>query len=38
VSSAVGDAWASAALYVGVIAVLMLRPSGLFGEPVGRRA
>jgi branched-chain amino acid transport system permease protein len=37
VSSAIGDAWASAALYVGVIAVLMLRPSGLFGEPVGRR-
>ncbi len=38
VSAAVGDAWASAALYVGVLAVLMLRPSGLFGEPVGRRA
>lgn len=37
VSAAVGDAWASAALYVGVIAVLMFRPSGLFGEPVGRR-
>ena len=38
VSAAVGDAWASAALYVGVIALLLLRPSGLFGEPAGRRA
>ncbi len=38
VSAAVGDAWASAALYAGVLAVLMLRPSGLFGEPVGWRA
>jgi branched-chain amino acid transport system permease protein len=38
VSAAVGDAWASAALYVGVLVVLLLRPSGLFGEPVGRRA
>ena len=38
VSAAVGDAWASAALYLGVIALLLLRPSGLFGEPVGRRA
>jgi branched-chain amino acid transport system permease protein len=33
-----GDAWASAALYVVVLAVLTLRPSGLFGEPAGRRA
>ena len=33
-----GDAWASAALYVVVLAVLTLRPSGLFGEPTGRRA
>jgi branched-chain amino acid transport system permease protein len=33
-----GDAWASAALYVVVLVVLALRPSGLFGEPVGRRA
>ena len=38
VSASVGDAWASAALYVGVLALLLLRPSGLFGEPVGRRA
>jgi branched-chain amino acid transport system permease protein len=33
-----GDAWASAALYICVLAVLALRPQGLFGEPVGRRA
>jgi len=38
VSAAVGDGWASAALYVGVLALLMVRPRGLFGEPVGRRA
>lgn len=38
VSAAVGDAWASAALYLGVIALLLVKPSGLFGEPVGRRA
>ena len=38
VSAAVGDAWASAALYVAVLVVLVLRPQGLFGEPVGRRA
>ena len=38
VSSWLGDAWASAALYVAVLAVLCLRPQGLFGEPVGRRA
>lgn len=38
VSAAVGDAWASAALYVAVLGVLILRPQGLFGEPVGRRA
>jgi len=38
VSAAVGDAWASAALYLAVLAVLVLRPQGLFGEPVGRRA
>jgi branched-chain amino acid transport system permease protein len=38
VSAAVGDAWASAALYLGVLAVLVLRPQGLFGEPAGRRA
>jgi branched-chain amino acid transport system permease protein len=33
-----GDAWAEAALYIAVLAVLSLRPQGLFGEPVGRRA
>jgi branched-chain amino acid transport system permease protein len=38
VSTWLGDAWASAALYVVVLAALSLRPSGLFGEPVGRRA
>jgi branched-chain amino acid transport system permease protein len=38
VSAIVGDAWASAALYVAVLAVLILRPQGLFGEPAGRRA
>jgi branched-chain amino acid transport system permease protein len=38
VSSWLGDAWASAALYVAVLVVLSLRPQGLFGEPVGRRA
>jgi len=38
VSTWLGDAWASGALYVVVLAVLSLRPSGLFGEPAGRRA
>jgi branched-chain amino acid transport system permease protein len=38
VSTWLGDAWASAALYIVVLAVLSLRPSGLFGEPAGRRA
>ena len=38
VSAAFGDAWASAALYVSVLAVLAIRPQGLFGEPIGRRA
>jgi branched-chain amino acid transport system permease protein len=38
VSAGFGDAWASAALYVGVLVVLAFRPQGLFGEPVGRRA
>jgi branched-chain amino acid transport system permease protein len=33
-----GDAWASAVLYIAVLAVLAVRPSGLFGEPAGRRA
>ena len=37
VSAGIGDAWASAALYIGVLAMLMLRPQGLFGEPAGRR-
>lgn len=38
VSAAVGDAWASAALYAFVLALLTVRPNGLLGEPVGRRA
>ncbi|CAN5917337.1 branched-chain amino acid ABC transporter permease [soil metagenome] len=38
VSAGLGDAWASAALYIAVLAVLAVRPQGLFGEPVGRRA
>jgi branched-chain amino acid transport system permease protein len=38
VSAALGDAWASALLYLSVLAVLALRPQGVFGEPVGRRA
>ena len=38
VSAAFGDAWASAALYLSVLVVLAVRPQGLFGEPVGRRA
>jgi branched-chain amino acid transport system permease protein len=37
-SAEVGDAWASAALYIAVLLVLTLRPRGLFGEPVGQRA
>lgn len=37
-SAQFGDAWASVALYVAVLAILALRPRGLFGEPVGRRA
>lgn len=38
VAAAFGDVSASAALYMAVLAVLALRPQGLFGEPVGRRA
>ena len=38
VSARFGDAWASAALYICVLMVLALKPQGLFGEPVGRRA
>ena len=38
VAAGFGDVWASAALYMAVLAVLTLRPQGLFGEPVGRRA
>jgi branched-chain amino acid transport system permease protein len=30
--------WADALLYVAVLAVLLLRPQGLFGETTGRRA
>jgi branched-subunit amino acid ABC-type transport system permease component len=29
---------ATAALYAGVLAVLMVRPAGLFPVPLGRRA
>lgn len=38
VSTAVGDAWASAVLYLAVLLVLWLRPQGILGEPTGRRA
>jgi len=38
VSAGFGDAWASAALYLSVLAILIVRPRGLFGEPTGRRA
>ena len=38
VAASFGDAWASAALYLAVLAVLALRPQRLFGEPAGRRA
>jgi branched-chain amino acid transport system permease protein len=38
ISAGFGDAWASAALYVSVLVVLAVRPQGLFGEPLGRRA
>lgn len=38
VSAVFGDAWSSAALYLSVLAVLAVRPQGLFGEPAGRRA
>ena len=38
ISAGFGDAWASAALYISVLVVLAVRPQGLFGEPLGRRA
>jgi branched-chain amino acid transport system permease protein len=38
VSAYIGDAWASAALYIAVLLVLTLRPRGLLGEPMGQRA
>jgi len=38
ISAGLGDAWASAALYISVLVVLVVRPRGLFGEPLGRRA
>jgi branched-chain amino acid transport system permease protein len=38
ISAGPGDAWASAALYISVLVVLAVRPQGLFGEPLGRRA
>ncbi len=37
-ATGIGDAWASAALYLTVLVVLAIRPAGLFGEPAGRRA
>jgi branched-chain amino acid transport system permease protein len=37
-ATGLGDAWASAVLYIVVLAVLAVRPSGLFGEPAGQRA
>jgi len=38
ISAGFGDAWASTALYISVLVVLAVRPRGLFGEPLGRRA
>jgi branched-chain amino acid transport system permease protein len=38
ISAGFGDAWASAALYISVLVVLAVRPRGLLGEPLGRRA
>ena len=38
VSALLSDAWAQGLLYCALLAILLLRPQGLFGEPVGRRA
>jgi len=38
VSTVLSDAWAQGLLYVALLAILMLRPRGLLGEPTGRRA
>lgn len=38
VSATIGEAWATGALYVAVLLLLSLRPTGMFGEPAGRRA
>jgi branched-chain amino acid transport system permease protein len=38
VATAISDTAASALLYVTLLAILLLRPQGLFGEPAGRRA
>lgn len=37
-SALLSDAWAQGLLYVALLAILLVRPQGLFGEPVGRRA
>ena len=37
VAALLDDAWAQGLLYVALLAILLLRPQGLFGEPVGRR-
>lgn len=38
VSAWASHAWAMAGLYVATLAILLLRPQGLFGEAAGRRA
>ncbi len=38
VSAALSAVWAQALLYLSLLAILLLRPQGLFGEAVGRRA
>jgi branched-chain amino acid transport system permease protein len=38
VSAALSSVWAQALLYVALLAILLLRPQGLFGEAIGRRA
>jgi branched-chain amino acid transport system permease protein len=38
VSAALSAVWAQALLYLALLAILLWRPQGLFGEAVGRRA
>ena len=38
VSAASSAVWAQALLYLVLLAILLWRPQGLFGEAVGRRA